>query len=303
MSIILILIAAILVWTVSGKLMKTLDTTTQQEICSANIILANKAVNKEIAWSLDEFAKTSVKDPLCTTKINRIDLTKYEGIELDKQVAIEIGEMTENCWKTFGEGKYPNTFIQDSSNWGFTDFNNYYFTCYKFKIHTKDPNYKITTAKLLEYSSNPNDGLLWKYNINKKPIEISFEESYNKAIAGDKNYISYAGYIFYNGYGYLEFMNTTKEKLTFGTGDTRDSFKLTQWLHLDGGIDFIKKATPNMGTPLIEINAERYYEVRYYSPYIKDIDKYKDTYVLNNIKVVPVGEDGAGNVITGAGTV
>jgi hypothetical protein len=55
---------------------------------------------------------------------------------------------------------------------------------------------------------------------------------------------------------------------------------------------------PSSGPQLKELYPEQWYEVRYYSPYVKDETKYTDNnIVINSIKIVPILENGAGTEI------
>ena len=56
---------------------------------------------------------------------------------------------------------------------------------------------------------------------------------------------------------------------------------------------------PGAGTEMTTLQIEQWYEVRYYSPYIKDINNYEDGYVFNSIKIVPYDMAGEGTQVGG----
>lgn len=336
MTIILIIFAAIVVFGVTAKFVKLMGAQTQQSICSANIVAANNIIESDkLHWTLDAItdtaAATSLKHPLCTTLVNRVDLTDSKKEDIKKDAAIAMGEMIENCWSSFGEGKYVNTFGQgENTEMGgiFRDHHNYYFPCYKFKLISTELN-NISVNELLMFSDKNNEGLLWKYNLKGKEIKGDISEAITKYLNDNNNdYLSYAGYIFYPGQGYLEFMNEVDDEVRIGDwvgaiatdvtvgavgGAVAGLGGLSVPFAIIGGIaglgvgiwGRITEGTSNMvassGTPMTELKPNVWYEVRYYSPYIIDAEQYGDNLIINNIKIVPADEGNAGTEIQNIG--
>ncbi|MGM5483294.1 MAG: hypothetical protein ACQER9_00060 [Nanobdellota archaeon] len=371
MMLFLALVAFLILFTFVGRFLKVADEGLQSEICRANIALLNSEIKEKSdensgiiasTWNLvkDNNARAMLKNPLCTSLVEVFDYRDVKDKnQLRKKVATDIGEMMQNCWKTFGEGKQGNTFGQEKGWAGRGDKNNYYFSCYKFKFKMKDSSDSIS----MEYL-NGDKGLLWKYNVDGKPLfnengrllennklkdedkmieatikqsslMMLYEEYYNNP-SSDK--IPYLGYITWDGYGYYEFVKKTASGLKIdsaGENVAKGAISGTTAgvigavigtglcfylgpgavgcaalgsaiaggaaaggasLASKGLIDsFQNKNVPVMADEykLKEIYSDQYYEVRYYSPYIKNIDE--ESWVLNNIKIVPINEESKDN--------
>jgi hypothetical protein len=322
MQILLVIIFAILAIAIVSKFYLSLEPKTQNMICKEELQVSRSILQKDI-WGLDAVAKGAMKHPMCITQTKEINLTKYSGDKLKEKVTIEMGNMIDSCWSTFGEGKILNTFGQGTTNWiGWREDGNYYFSCYKFKLHLDDKNAKISTSELLDVN---NKYSLWNYNTKGKKIDTTFEESIKKYGAGDKNYLSYAGYVFYEGNGYIEFIEKVDETIAwneqssnignamknmplimlpvaFFLGSTPFGWAAIAIMVAGAGYDainsFYDRMIPSSGPQLKELYPEQWYEVRYYSPYVKDETKYTDNnIVINSIKIVPILENGAGTEI------
>lgn len=270
----------------------------QEEICRANIIGANSVLkgNQNSQTTLGNFAwkqmkgstaKGLLQSPLCKTQVKTFDFRDIDDEEeYTKKAGLYIGEMVERCWKTFGEGKIPNTFGQK-------EYRNYYFPCYRFKILLEDNTDYIDTNKLMELDK----GILWTHNVkgNKIPMDcinkngFENEQCYYDTMTeylqtGNKDYLSYGGYIFWEGHGSLEFAKEINydmdEVAKIAAAATATNIAGTYIL--SSGFTGV---TIMVVDKLTKINSDQYYEVRYYAPFIKDGN---EDIELNSIKVVPI---------------
>jgi len=162
----------------------------------------------------------------------------------------------------------------------------------------------------------------------KKLAPKLLPEAIDHFLEGDKNYQTYATNIFLSHPGYLEFMETVDPDFKYATDDAKDfevalvaggttaaagfatgvvtvgvtattvifTAPIILVAAAVGGIGYLVAAQfkdvemlgPRQGKPLDKIYTEKWYEVRYYSPYIKLDDKKKyEEFVLNSIKIMP----------------
>ena len=300
-----------------------LDSESQNQICRAEIVLANKAAQGEVGlWGIDKIADEisagALKHPLCQTVVEEIDLTDVKDSELTKEVALNIGERIENCWQTFGEGKLPNTFGQDATF--FDDQTNYYFACSRIKFSFDDRDSVVKVSDLIQVSEDE-VGLLWRYNTNGRRLNGDFIQLTDNYFEGTKGDVSYAAYVYNEGFGYIDFLETVDHEWDYDLNEARGTtaavagtagtvgivgaFLVSNpvgWVVAGvGGLSIAAtalfsgsydKQIPGLGPPLEELVSDQWYEVRYYSPYIEDPSQYSQDYVLNNIKIMPLGGEG-----------
>lgn len=332
------LIAGLAIIQTTNLFYQSADKGLQKSICQGYIISLNKqlksgeadqsVIGQILKWTKDKAAENLLKSPYCNTDVEIFDLTELKTQqEIEKEAGILIGEMSENCWTSFARGKIPNTFGQD------THLTNYYFPCYKFKFVLP----KETDTIKVENLINMKDGILWTHNVKKQQItnvftKETFQENKDKYFdTENKNYLPYAGYISWEGYGYLEFASEVGTKMHSNFVDyatkitlARSSAVLTGvvagnliitaytvgianawnpvgWAALAVGVGATlyyaseaeqvedDKEITFADYKLTNIKSDRYYEVRYYAPYIEDEDG--NIYGINGIKIVPSSED------------
>ena len=284
-TVISVVLAGVLIFGLTVMFARNSSEALQQGICQSNIALGNQIIDEESnSWVISavksEIGENAVAHPLCVTQVKTIDVSSSK--DFLKDATIEIGEMVESCWKSFGQGEIINTFGQGTKDFGFVNNDNYYFTCHRFKIRTPDSQ-SLDPMDLI--GQEDSIGSLWKYNIQGRELNIHSGNLLQESVEADVP--SYAGFVFKNGFGYLEFMETVKDKLSFGFADLRDG---------GTGIGFYSKSLPQSGEPMKELRAEEFYEVRYYSPFVTDTD-ISDSVILNSIKIVPILAESSGDRI------
>lgn len=275
-SILVIILATIMsgivMFMLMGRMLPMFGTGVQQQICRANIVGANRVIHDSSGnWVLDMAtdgtARRALRSPLCTTQVDTIDLRGKEGDGLHEALSKELGSRIVACWNTFGRGSLRNTFGQLSQT-VLRSGENYYFSCYMFKIRTGDMD-RIPTS--LFFNRNSYEGLFW--DMNAQGVFIDDEDRFTKSIAGE---------VHGEGYGYISFAS-----------------KVSQSLEYVDILTAIYGQRPDDDVLLEHLEPERFYEIRYYSPaIIQGMGIYENVdAVFNNIKIVPATVDSAGSPI------
>lgn len=377
MGITIILVSVLIIYGITAQFFRSVDTGLQDAICRANVVgLAQTKTGSSsgyanVIWK--DVKSTAInpaqRKPLCTTKVWTIDLedSKSEG-ESIAMTTLELGEMIESCWNTFGQGYVANTFGQTSGNWGgnwnpFTgDKSTYYFNCYRFKINSpKNGGYDAIGVGALqnalyyanikgeslfnekgefvpegtgkELSGKVVDVLLASSNSDDESVAqlqseefIKMFEEYKKDSSPDNT--PYAGYVYWDGVGYLEFVREVSYKQvsdvvtvnnaaaggvgggviggtiggivgTFffpGVGTYAGAIagaKIGVVLGTIGNAitssDKVVYPQLNEDGHLPTLEFDTWYDVRFYSSYTGDAP---NGLVLNNIKIMPSGSEG-----------
>jgi hypothetical protein len=293
----------------------------REQLCQSTLVLGHAARNGN--FFTKEIGSGLVTSPYCATIVKDI---KIKGTDEDKvleQATIAIGSMIRSCWRQFGEGKIENTFGQGPGsikNFWIPNTENHYFTCYRFKLELEDQTKTIPIEKLIKIDET-SPGTLWAYNLQGRKIETnSFSDTIKKLEeTGDRRYLSYAGYVFFQGNGHLEFIERYFESEQLAKNFASELFPsggpsgligtggvvvlalipgvnlaaatvggaLLALGHLGASVysAFYDKEALVTGLPLTEIKSDHYYEIRYHAPYMGG--KHHENIILNNIKIVP----------------
>jgi len=313
-TIVIILVSAIVVYSVTGRLISQADKQLQSEICRFQMIGSHARIDEGkdasfFSWQTVETRaiRNLLKSPLCTTQNEIFDLRKVKDEDLAKEVGIRIGNMMAKCWKTFAEGQIPNTFGQTVTATR-EDVNNYYFPCYNFKFLMPKNTNTVLVSDLQDFG-----GILWDYNLKGRKIppiaglsgDLYYEEIQKRYIDyGDQDYLSYGGYIVWQNYGDFEFAESITEKINWGVilSPRYTYFQRMIRNHpIMFAISTYKRAgartiIPGTSTLLEKISSDQYYEVRYYPAFTHHEE---NSYAINSIRIVPVDESGRTSRISG----
>ncbi|MFT4326540.1 MAG: hypothetical protein ACMXYK_03505 [Candidatus Woesearchaeota archaeon] len=298
------------------------STSAEHQVCEWHVGTFNEIISNDNSWQvLDAAVSEGLKHPLCKSVHKEIDLRSYNNEDIPRQVALALGDMVATCWKTFGEGRYVNTFGQGSRRYlVLRDKKNYFVECYTVSfIFPRDVTVLVSD---IAGASPDNIGYLWRYNTRGNRITVSEEDMLMEYISGNTHALSYMAYVYYNN-GYIEFLENVREEATFdavdrvvyhtiagatigGTGGTFVAPGLGSAIGAIAGgavgasgaiaaniIEGFTRIVPLSGDPMERLYPHTVYSVRYYSPYVADPSAYND-YTLNNIKIVPVGAESVG---------
>lgn len=289
---IIAMISLLALASITTYLFKVSNPQARSSICEGSINIGTAIRDADTPfgteWVVSSIGRMMVENTLCATVINTIEIKGKSEEEIDRNVAIAIGEMIETCWRQFGEGKKYNVFVQSAFDNVWT---NYYFICYRFKLEFPDQfvSYQVPTSALMDVEN----GLLWTLNTRGKQLSESPAELYAKYVNGDRNSLSYGGYVEWDGYGYLEFVESTES--SFIRTPASFSGSMRGWL-LPGSAKIIKPAS---GAQIPAIKSSEFYEVRFFSPIEYTVNFDRIDVITNNIKIMPAYADSAATQLEG----
>lgn len=268
------------------------NTEARVSICQANMNIATSIRDADTrlgtGWVVSGVGRTLVEHNLCATVTKTIRIEGRTEDEINKNTAIAIGEMIQNCWRQFGEGKIYNVFQQSSDF--FERNTNYYFVCYRFKLEFPDNfiSYELPISNLVS-----RDGYLWRLNLQGRLLSGDYQDIYQKYSQGDRLFLTYGGYVEWDGYGYLEFVKSVPHSIYYRSEITR-----SLWDRLNNNHP-LSTIRPGTGPILDVLQSSEYYEVRFYSPVAGDVLYDHQSFIINNIKITPAWAESYGAELEG----